>query len=73
MASPTGGDFRSTFVGPALSGLERDVTLVLAAIESHESSYTEPHYTTITDGLADAITAIHAAAVANGGSNPDPE
>jgi hypothetical protein len=73
MASPTGGTFRNMTMGIYLTKLSTDCMVALAAVESHETSYTTENFSTITDALSDAYEGIVSAAVANGHSNPDPE
>ena len=73
MSSPTGGTFRNSVLGLALSMLATDCAVALAAVESHETSYTTENFATITAALGVAYDAINAAATANGHTNPDPE
>jgi hypothetical protein len=70
MASPTGSAFRDGHIGPVLGRLYQEVTVALAAVESHEGSYTSGNFTAITGALDDAIAALVAAATANNASNP---
>lgn len=65
MASPTGGAWRSTYTGPEWGHIVRRAMVLLAAIESHESSYEPTHYSTLITKLQDAIDALNAAASAD--------
>lgn len=69
MASPTGGDFRNTYFGPMLSRAEANLVLLLAAVESHESSYTPTHYSDLTSALAGALSSLGDAEYANAHDN----
>lgn len=65
MASPTGGPWRSYNTGPEWGHIIRRVTVLLASVESHESSYEPTHFATLTDKLQDAIDALNAASAAD--------
>lgn len=65
MATPTGGTWRSTYTGPEWGHIVRRVTLLLAAIEGHESSYEPATWVTLKSDLQDAIDSLNAAAAAD--------
>lgn len=70
MASPTGSTWRNTIVGPEWGEISRRLTLLLAAVESHESSYEPTNFTTLTTKLAEALDALDdAETAAQAGSN----
>jgi hypothetical protein len=65
MASPVGSAWRNTYTGPEWGYLVRQVTLLLAGVESHESSYEPTNYSTLASKLQDAIDALNDAAAAD--------
>lgn len=74
MASPVGSTWRSTCTGPEWGQIIRQVVMLQAAVESHESSYEPTNFTTVVDKLADAIQSLNDAAAAeqDGGNNGYP-
>ena len=74
MATPTGGTWRAYNTGPEWGHVIRQVTLLWAAIEGHESSYSPTNYAVIIEKLDDAVDALNAAATAeqDGGNNGYP-
>jgi hypothetical protein len=64
MATPVGGTWRSTVTGGEWGHIIRRVTVLLAGIESHESSYEPTKFTALTGHLADAIQSLNDAATA---------
>lgn len=74
MATPVGGTWRSYTTGPEWGHIIRRVTVLLAGVESHESSYEPTNFATLVEKLEDAIQALNDAAAAeqDGGNNGYP-
>lgn len=69
MPTPTGGSFRNSFVAGTLGRLQQDLTLMQAAIEAKESSYTSTNFNTITDAFDSARSLLDDVQTANGDIN----
>lgn len=65
MASPVGAPWRNSYAGPSWGDLVRQVTVLQAAIEGHESSYEPTNFANLTSSLQEAVDALNAAAAAD--------
>lgn len=71
MSTPGNSSFRNTFMSPAVSVFQRDLTLLQCAVEAKETSYDSTMFSNIIDALETVRGALDDVQTANGdGSNP---